>query len=163
MPQVLIVAYGNPLRSDDAVAWRAAEILETKFNQPEVEILRLHQLTPDLAETVSHFGRVIFIDAASPEQSLPGEIRIDEIPPTDPGDPVRFSHVLPPQTVVVLAIKLYGAKVRAFSATVTGRNFAHGESLSLAVSAALPQLVAQIAVLVQESLANSKTMQDTKA
>ncbi|HYM77368.1 MAG TPA: hydrogenase maturation protease [Candidatus Dormibacteraeota bacterium] len=155
MPQILIVAYGNPMRCDDGVAWRAAEILEKDFHPPDVQILRLHQLTPELADTVSRFQRVIFVDAASAEQSLPGEIRIEELPAADPNDPARFSHVLSPQTVVVLAAKLYGAKLQAFLATVTGENFDHGDSLSLPVAAALPALVARVEALVQHLMSTA--------
>jgi hydrogenase maturation protease len=155
MQQILIVAYGNPMRCDDGVAWRAADNLEKEFHSPDVQVLRLHQLTPELAETVSQFQRVIFVDAASAEQSQPGEIRIEALPAADSSDATRFSHVLSPKTVVALAAGLYGAQLRAFSATVTGENFGHGESLSAPVAAALPELVAQIATLVRESLSNS--------
>ena len=155
MPIVLIVAYGNPLRSDDSVAWRAAEILETKFHPPEVEILRLHQLTPELADTLRNFRCVIFVDAScNGSVDKPGRIRVEEI---DGGtsEPTRFSHVLSPKKVVDLATQLYGASLRAFCVTVAGDNFDHGESLSPAVAAALSQLVAQIAELVRQSLTNS--------
>ena len=39
MPSVLIIAYGNPLRSDDGLAWHAAKAIEGKFGSSEVEIL----------------------------------------------------------------------------------------------------------------------------
>ena len=97
---MLIVAYGNPLRSDDGLAWRVADALEGKFSSLQVEILRLHQLTPELAESVSHVDAVIFVDAASAEAGgrLPGEIRIEEIHAEEAGSFVqsRFSHHLTP-------------------------------------------------------------------
>jgi Ni,Fe-hydrogenase maturation factor len=49
MPRILIVAYGNPMRCDDGVAWRAADALETNSCGGNVEILRRHQLAPELA------------------------------------------------------------------------------------------------------------------
>src|ERR1700758_3673560 len=80
LPRALIIAYGNPLRSDDGVAWRAAEALRQKFSPAEVEIACLHQLAPELAETVSRFACVIFVDAASaPHAGRPGEIRVEEL------------------------------------------------------------------------------------
>ena len=63
MARVLIVAYGNPMRSDDGIAWRAADALAPKVSESDVEILRLHQLTPELADAVRNFGTVIFVDA----------------------------------------------------------------------------------------------------
>ena len=62
--RVLIIAYGNPLRCDDGVAWRAAEALEGKFPSEQVEILRLHQLAPELADAVRQRELVLFVDAA---------------------------------------------------------------------------------------------------
>ena len=95
MPRVLIVAYGNPLRSDDGVAWSAADELEKKFPGGNVEILRAHQLAPELADAVSRFEGVIFIDAATASDGgPPGEVRCEQA--GLPEGPVRFSHHLSP-------------------------------------------------------------------
>jgi hydrogenase maturation protease len=152
MPTVLIVAYGNPMRCDDGVAWRAVDALENKFSS-DVEILRLHQLTPELSDTVRDFRCVIYVDAASCDGSLnkPGVIRVEEIR-AGASEPVRFSHVFSPKKVLDLAVQLYGASPKAFVITVAGDNFDHGDSLSAAVSAALPDLVAKISGLVEQSL-----------
>ena len=40
MARVLIIAYGNPMRCDDGLAWRAADEFERKLSDFEVEILR---------------------------------------------------------------------------------------------------------------------------
>ena len=152
MPQTFIIAYGNPLRSDDAVAWRAAEVLRQKFSPDEVEMLCLHQLAPELAENVSQFQRVIFVDAASPPTSHPGEIRVAELNSKDPVDSsTHFSHALSPLAVIRLAETLYRAKPQSFSVTVTGQSFDHGEALSSAVASALPHLVARIEALLRDS------------
>jgi hydrogenase maturation protease len=152
MPRALIIAYGNPLRSDDGVAWRAAEVLRQKFSPAEVEIACLHQLAPELAETVSRFPCVIFVDAASsPHAGHPGEIRVQELSRKDSSDSGSpLSHALSPNAVMRLSDTLYDAKPRAFAVTVSGQNFDHGESLSSAVAAALPDLVAQIQGLVSD-------------
>jgi len=157
MPCVFIVAYGNPLRSDDGVAWQAAGILESKFPEHEVEILRLHQLGPELAEAITHFERIIFLDAAFPSQgSKPGEIRIQNIfPNPNASDASRFSHVVTPHTIVTLAHTLYHADVKASLVTITGENFDHGESLSDSVKAALPSLIAKVEQRVRADLSNA--------
>ena len=153
MPRILIVAYGNPLRSDDGLAWHVADALEDKLFHSDVEILRLHQLGPELAETVSRFRTVIFVDAAVPtdDGNLAGEISIQEIPRAriEQETASRFSHSLSPVTVVALAMRLYGAAPKLFSATLTGSNFDHGESLSPKVAAALPRLVAGIKDMIE--------------
>jgi hydrogenase maturation protease len=155
MPTVLIVAYGNPMRSDDGVAWHAADALASKFPESYIEILRLHQLTPELADTARNFRCVIFVDAASCDDPLnkPGAIWVAEI--RGAAEPARFSHVLSPQKVLDLAVQLYGASPRAFVITVAGDNFNHGNSLSPAVAAALPELLAQISVLVKQNISKA--------
>lgn len=148
MPRVLIVAYGNPLRSDDGVAWHAAVALEKKSSASNVEIVRAHQLAPELAETISRCEAVIFVDAA--RNGPPGQISSTQIrpPQATPG----FSHQLSPAAVVALAHQLFGATPHAFSVTLAGADFDHGESLSPAVEAALPALVARIEALIQQFL-----------
>lgn len=153
MPRVLIIAYGNPLRSDDAVAWRAAEALRQKFSPDAIAIDCLHQLAPELAETVSRFPCVIFVDAESSPEGHPGEIRVETLGDSAVKEQTtHFSHALSPFAVLRLAETLYRAKPRAFSVTVTGQNFDHGEALSPAVASALPDLVTRVALLVCQSL-----------
>lgn len=147
MPRVLIIAYGNPLRSDDGVAWRAADELEKQITGGDVEVRRCHQLSPELAESASRFEGVIFIDAAAAGEGQPGEVRCAPI-----GLPEGrvFSHHLSPASLIALARQLYGATPRGFSVTLTGKCFDHGEALSAAVAAALPALVARVQVLVRQ-------------
>jgi len=153
MPRVLIVAYGNPLRCDDGLAWRAAGELKHKFPRSEVEIICSHQLAPEMAETVSRFAAVIFVDAAAADMEgevRPGQIVCVEV--SKPVEPVHFSHHLSPAAVVALAKQIYGASLRAFSVTLTGECFDHGESLSPGVAAAMPRLIGRIDKLAQELL-----------
>jgi hydrogenase maturation protease len=136
------------MRSDDGVAWHAASALEEKISTPDVEIVRTHQLTPELAETVSRCEAAIFVDAA--RNGPPGQISSAQIRP--PHAAPGFSHQLSPETVVALAYQLFGTTPHAFSVTLTGACFDHGESLSPAVAAALPALVARIEALIQQFL-----------
>lgn len=140
------------MRCDDGLAWRAAERLEGKFSETNVEILRVHQLAPELAESVSRSETVIFVDAATADggNGKPGEVRCAEVAFSQ--GPLRFSHQLSPGAVVALARQLYGAGPCTFTVTVTGQCFDHGESLSPVVAAAIPALVARIEALVQAAL-----------
>ncbi len=143
------------MRSDDGVAWRAADQLEQRFAgakiEAEVEILRCHQLAPELAETVGHSEAVIFLDAASANAGgQPGELRCEEI--FLPSGKTSFTHQLSPGAVLALCWQLFGATPRAYAVTLTGECFDHGESLSPVVEAALPEWVAQTEALVQQLL-----------
>jgi hydrogenase maturation protease len=158
--RILIVAYGNPLRSDDGVAWRAADLLESKLHQPDVEILRLHQLAPELADTAKHFELVLFIDAACVDANGPmpaGSVRVSDLhrESGEAHQPVHFSHVYSPGKILDLARDLYNVRPRAFLITVIGEDFEHGESLSSAVAAAVPEVVAAVEQLMQSSPSKS--------
>jgi hydrogenase maturation protease len=149
MPHVLIVAYGNPLRSDDGVAWRAAELLRGKYSADEVEIQCLQQLGPELAESASRCECVIFVDASA-KQGSPGEVQVVDFSAdfNEASQASRFCHALPPSAILGLSERLYGSRPRAYCATIIGESFEHGESLSPLVTAALPSLVARIEELV---------------
>lgn len=148
MARLLIIAYGNPLRSDDGVAWRAAEALQGKLPDSEVEILEMHQLAPELAEDLSRAEAVIFVDAAG--KGEPGEIHCEELSPTSEAP---FAHQLSPGAVLLLARQIYGTAPRAFSVTLTGECFDHGEALSPPVVSTLPALVERIEALARQLLA----------
>lgn len=153
-PRVLIVAYGNPLRSDDGVAWRAAEQLRRRFPPQEVDVLCLHQLAPELAETLSRSEAVIFVDAAA-NPGNPGEAQIQELNSgTENATPRAFGHSISPATILELATQLYCRGPRGFCATIVGQSFDHGEVLSPAIEAALPDFVSRIEGLVGGLLSN---------
>ena len=157
MPRVLLVAYGNPLRSDDGVAWHAADLLSHKFPESEVEILCLHQLGPELAETVRHFELVLFLDASrldDAENIRPGDVRATEISAKSggTGERAHFSHVYSPPMILDLASKLYRSSPKSFVVTVAGESFDHGDCLSPSVTVALPKFVERVDQLVREFL-----------
>jgi hydrogenase maturation protease len=167
MPWVLIVCYGNPLRCDDGIAWRAADALDGKFSDASIEILRMHQLAPEVADNLRQRELVIFLDAAcidDIEGGRPGEVRVREVSGAEIREqhPGQFSHVYSPEKVLDLARELYNASPKAFVITVAGENFGHGECLSPTVAGALHKLVLTVEQLVEHSIARSKTTKDTK-
>ncbi len=145
MSRVLVIAYGNPLRSDDGLALRAADELE-RASLPNLEILRTHQLTPELAEELSRVDSVVFVDAA--QDGEPGTLRCESVAP-EPGV-IRFSHQLTPPQLLSLAGTLYGARPKGFCVSVTGKSFEHGEGLTQEVEAKIPELVAKLTALFRE-------------
>ena len=44
---VLVVGYGNALRTDDGVGWHAAERLADDPRLADATVIAVHQLTPD--------------------------------------------------------------------------------------------------------------------
>jgi hydrogenase maturation protease len=137
--RVLIIGYGNPLRGDDGLGWRAAEQLALEW--AEAETLTCQQLTPELAEPISRAARVVFIDAAA--QGAPGAVHEQPLRP-DAAAPAAFTHHINPGTLLALSEKLYGHLPEAALFSVAGASFDFGQALSPAVEAALPELVRQV-------------------
>lgn len=80
--RVLVIGYGNPLRSDDALGWRVGEALrerlehqfskieaQTRTDPANVEVITCQQLNPELADPISRADLVLFVDAADPTAS----------------------------------------------------------------------------------------------
>jgi hydrogenase maturation protease len=145
LKRVLVIAYGNPLRSDDGIAWEAAERLRGALPD-SVEILSVHQLTPELAEDASRANLVIFLDAAKGGE--PGTVWCREGRPQP--EFLNVSHHLAPGDVLALCDQLYGAKPPAFIVSVNGECFDHGQNLSPSTMRALPQLEAKVADLIHD-------------
>ena len=140
----LVIAYGNPLRSDDGLAWHVAPELEDRFANQRVDVRCVQQLMPEMSEIISRSQLVVFIDAAT--GGVAGEVRCEPI-----GEEIHAgggSHQLTPAGCVALARALYGSKPLAFAVTVCGESFDHGEALSPAVAGAIPEVVKTIAGLV---------------
>jgi len=138
MARILIVGYGNPLRSDDGVGVRAAERLLQGPLPPGTEVLPRHQLTPDLADAIQHSDLVIFVDAA--RGGIPGELRCAPVDAATQAAP--FTHELTPSSLMSLVTVLYGISPPAFEVSMGGECFGLGDRLSPAVADALPDLVA---------------------
>jgi hydrogenase maturation protease len=132
--RVLIVGYGNLLRGDDGLGWHAAERLRALTQEPDVEILTLHQLTPELMEPISRAGRVIFIDACA--GPVPGEIQVSAIEPQAAAG-AAFSHHATPAALLAGALALYGHAPQATLITVAGADFSVSDRLS-------PEILGQI-------------------
>jgi hydrogenase maturation protease len=152
MQQVLVIAYGNPLRSDDGIAWQAAEALRRKLCD-RARVTCVHQLTPELAEEVALADMVIFLDASS--NGEPGQVACRAIFAAPGGS--DFSHHFAPAEILDLCRRLYFAEPRAFLISINGKSFGHGHELSPAVIHAVPEVVAQVCKLIEHLRGESRT------
>jgi hydrogenase maturation protease len=145
MSDTLIIGYGNPLRGDDGLGWATAEML-AQWHMA-VSILTCHQLTPELAESISRADRVIFIDATTVGE--PGEIVCHTLTPAGASGEL-FSHTCDPAGLLKMAKMLYGRSPHGYLFTVTGASFGYEEKLSATVTAVLPQLFDKIEKVMGE-------------
>ena len=119
--RTLVFAIGNTLRGDDGVAHRVADLLDAR---PEVEVRRVAQLTPELAEEVAGAASVVFVDA----DPSAGEVRLERLAATPGRGPI--SHSMSAGELITLAERLYGFHGVAYLCHVPAQRFAAGEELT---------------------------------
>jgi len=103
MKHPVIIGYGNPLREDDGLGWRAADLLAARRGLGAATIIQRHQLTPELAATLADAAAVVFLDAAV--DIGPGEVRCERLNTEELNG---WSHDLGPSQLLGLALDLYG-------------------------------------------------------
>ena len=99
--QVLIIAYGNRLRGDDGVGPAIGDIVAT-WQMLDVSVLIVQQLTPECAEEIAGFDRVIFLDADAASTRL----SIEAVQATTARS--ALTHASTPAEVVALSKALFG-------------------------------------------------------
>ena len=134
---MLVIGYGNPLRGDDAMGPVAAARLGG---------IAVHQLTPELAESIAKEDGVIFLDA---DVTLaPGEIAVKRVEATD----TPLTHSASPAGLLHLALAVYGAAPRAWLIGMGGESFELKEGLSEAAARAVESAVAAASHLMEPTL-----------
>jgi hydrogenase maturation protease len=141
--KTLVIGYGNRSRCDDGVGWFVVEELQ-KLGLPDVELQTAHQLEVDVAETVSHFDAVVFVDAATAESRE--LVTRTEVTPRLQGHAV--AHYLIPADVLALCQSLYRRQPQAILFSIRGHDFNFGTTLSPLTERAAWQVVEQVAALL---------------
>lgn len=142
----LIIGYGSSLHADDRFGIVVAEQLRNLVADDLAEVITTHQLQPELAEPISRFAGVIFVDACT---SLPpGEVACLDLQ-SRPGpnhEPVSsaFSHATTPRSLLDCARELYGQAPPGFLYLVGGEDFELGEQMSLTVANMVAPVVSSI-------------------
>jgi len=144
---ILVIGYGNPLRSDDGIGWRIAHELRGRLDTSRIEVIECHQLAPEMADKIRLATLVIFVDAAL--EGFPGEVRHHRLDGMNAEVPsMAFSHGRTPCALMALAADLYAASPEAHLFTVSGSLFRYGEALSREVEHVFPLVVAEIESLI---------------
>ncbi|MBF2020899.1 MAG: hydrogenase maturation protease [Hydrococcus sp. C42_A2020_068] len=145
--KVLIVGYGNDLRSDDGVGQEIAKVVAQQ-NRVGVRSLWRHQLTPELAADIAETELVIFVDAylASQMQDVQ-DVKVCSVEPLDSGTP--SSHSSDPRGVLLLARTVFGHCPPAWLIAVPGTNFELGESFSPIAQKGMERALEQLDCLLE--------------
>jgi hydrogenase maturation protease len=141
----LVIGYGNRLRGDDGVGWLVADALADDPRMRGVDVLAVHQLTPDLVEEVAHASRVVFVDALLDTVARPGLVAVARLEP-DP-DARALAHHLGPGVILSLADAVYGCAPAAFLVTVTIASAEPGTRLGAAAAGSVSGLIETVVEL----------------
>lgn len=136
MSRPLIIGFGNPLREDDGLGWRAAELLERREGA-SIDVLKCHQLTPELADPVSRASMVIFLDASVSQE--PGSILTRLV---EKSVPAAWSHQLSPAQLIGFCEQVTGPAPRAYLITGGVDRMSWSEQMSGCAEICAAQLAA---------------------
>ena len=144
----MLIGYGNPDREDDGVAWHilraltlklglaSPESYEDEFPESAFMDFAFHlQLTPEMAEDISEYEFVCFVDAHT--GNIPETVRMIEVESEFQRSP--FTHHLTPQSLLAMCETLYGRKPEAALLSVLGYRFLFSRQLSEETAALVPQ------------------------
>ncbi len=157
--KTLVAGFGNLYRRDDGVGRAVVNALRARLGREPldplddgfddlghaIDTIVLHQLVPELAETVAPYDLVIFVDAHV--GTIPEPIREEPIE-------VNFrtpfvSHQFHPSTVLALARQMHGHAPRARLISIRGYDFDFGEGLSPETAAFVSPVVDRILELAE--------------
>jgi hydrogenase maturation protease len=162
MKNILIIGYGNTLRSDDGVGYHIAELCEDIYTSSSslqyfIKCLTLHQLIPELAESISQSDLVIFIDAY-PTNDRENDLKVNNITlsaealanATMPTSALGL-HNNDPVSLLNLSQYLYENSPTAWSILVPAINFDFGEVFSELTERAIAPALEQINQLINQA------------
>ncbi len=136
----LVIGYGNADRQDDGAGWHILKDLAERLGTsvPEdpgasievdsetVDLIFILQIYPELAETISQYGRICFVDAHTSD--IPQEISWIELSPEYEKSPL--THHMSPRTVLSIAATIYDHTPEAILVSVRGFLFEFDRKLT---------------------------------
>lgn len=138
--KTLIIGIGNSDRQDDGVGWHILKQLAERFGKavPEdpgeivevrtekADLMFILQIYPELAETLSHYERVCFVDAHTAD--IAEEISWVALDPEYEKSPL--THHMSPRTVLSIGATIYDQMPEAILVSVRGYQFQFERALS---------------------------------
>ncbi|GAB4210505.1 MAG: hydrogenase maturation protease [Coleofasciculaceae cyanobacterium] len=141
---ILVIGYGNTLRSDDGVGQAVAEAVKT-WELPNVNSIAVHQLTPELVEPLASVDLAIFVDAYSANEEQ--DVQLCPLEPAASGWTIGHSSM--PRALLAIALALYNYYPQAWLVAIPAKNFELGDSLSPLAQGGMEQALEVILRLIQ--------------
>lgn len=136
----LIIGIGNADRQDDGAGWHVLKILAEKLGytipddpgaaleieNDQFDLLYDLQIYPELAQTISEYTRVCFVDAHTAD--VPEPISWSTLLPEYERSPL--THHMSPQTVLSITEAIYGTAPKTVLVSIRGYSFQFERELS---------------------------------
>jgi hydrogenase maturation protease len=142
---VLVIGYGNTLRSDDGVGPRVA-MSAASWARPDLTALAVHQLTPELAAPLVGAGLAIFVDA----RLAGAEMAVEVVRLLPRAARETMGHALDPGALLAMGQVLYGRAPRSWLVTIPVADLAVGEGLSSTAERGAAEALERIAGLAAD-------------
>jgi hydrogenase maturation protease len=156
---ILMIAYGNPDRQDDGVAWYVlqelaaasgrtlddinADFYETLGHNPD--FFYTLQLTPELTDLIVKYDRVCFLDAHIGGED--GEIIFQHLTPHF--EPSILSHHMTPQFLLDITQSYHHTCPESYLVSIRGYEFQFKRELSAQTAILAEQAIQQILQLYE--------------
>ena len=141
-----IIGYGNPQRRDDGIGPHIVNRLQPLLkHRKDVHLLALHQLEPDIIDTLKSADTIVFVDAAV-EALTEGRDWV-EVQPELNSMPFLI-HQSAPAFILGLLQCLYHRHPKAWMVSVAGADFGFGSGLSSDARKRAEQVIGEIADFV---------------
>ena len=155
--RTLIIGFGNVYRRDDGVGYVTLNAVRARLGRPplgidddgfddlghEMDTILLHQLVPELAETVAPYDLIVFVDAHMGH--VPDRIYEEELDVCY--RPATVTHTLHPCSVLALCEELHDHAPRGVLLSIRGYDYEFGEGLSDETAALVPPAAERILAL----------------
>ncbi|NEP18743.1 MAG: hydrogenase maturation protease [Leptolyngbya sp. SIO4C1] len=140
----LVVGYGSLWHGDDSVGQRVAQAVE-RWRLPEVNIIRVAQLSPRLVGAIAAADYVLFVSACH-THSCQTQVTPLSIGSLGAARPTADSS---PRQLLNLTWTLHGRQPQAWLLEVPAEHFAPGVEFSSAARQGLMQTVDKIALFLR--------------
>jgi hydrogenase maturation protease len=141
---ILVIGFGNPLRQDDGVGQHVARMVAA-LKWPCVQAIAVHQLTPELAESLAAASKAVFVDAA------PGTEAVRRCPILENTHANVMAHTGDATWLLGLAGSVFGKRPPAWLVTIPSHQMEYGFGLSPMAKRGAREAVAMIDELRHQS------------
>ena len=160
MKRTLVAGFGNLFRRDDGLGPAVVNAIRLRLGRPvldalddgfddlghSVDTIVLHQLVPELAETIKDYHLLIFVDAHV--GTIPEIMREERL--SVGFEAPLVSHQFRPSTVLALSQQMYGHAPVAVLLSLRGYDFDFGEGLSSEAARLVVPATDRILALIEE-------------